>query len=233
MKDDLQADFTTFPQILGALPRWILATRTPFACFLAQTFHLQCCGQTPASVVYPLPLADFGLFCSGSPRLSRRRWLTLAKKRLRHVIIVALNYLHGGVSFADLHLLGRRPNKAQEGVHSRLWALIATCDSPEKFPIVPGRSGHEFIARLLELERFAKSSVHLDVGGYGGGPADFTAEAEKEPREMSAIGETHASHRSLPAQPYTSLDSDRLKLIGQGKWRLADFLEDELWMPFR
>eukprot|EP00435_Cladocopium_sp_Y103_P026094 s726_g6.t1 len=230
---DLHAAFTTFPKVLSALPRWILATRTPFASFLAQTFHLQCCGQTPATVVYPLPLADFGLFCRGSPKLSRRRWLTLLKKRLRHVLIVALNYLHGGICHQDLHLLGRRPNKAQIGVHHRLWALLSTCDSPEQLSVVPGRSGPEFIARLLELEHFAKSCDVFEGTGYGGGPYNFEAAAEGSSSHLRKVGETKAEDRHLPAEPYSNLNSDRLRLVGSGQWRLGDFLEDELWMPFQ
>lgn len=183
-------------------------------------------------MVYPLPLADFGLFCRGSPKLSRRRWSTLLKKRLRHILIVALNFLHGGISHKDLHLLGRRPNQSQLVVHRRLWALLSTCDSPELHSVVPGRSGPEFIARLLELEHFAKSVDLFHPEGYGGGPADLSGKACQEPKDMSAVGRVSTSGLGLPAQPYSNLDSSRLKIVGDGTWKLADFLEDELWLPY-
>lgn len=156
--EDLHAAFTSFHKVLAALPRWVLASRTPFASFLAQTFYLQCFGNTPASVVYPLPLVFFhwALFSRGIPKLSRRRWSTLLKKRLRHIIIVALRFRHGGICQKDLHLLRRRPNQSQLVVHRRLWALLSMCDSPELHSVVPGRSGSEFIARLLELEHFSQ-----------------------------------------------------------------------------
>ena len=103
------ASFSLF-RVLAAFPRWILATGTPFASFLAQTLRIQCCGQTPASVAFPLPLADFGLFSSSGPKLSRRRWICLLRKRMRYILVVALNFLHGGLTRQNLHLLGRRPN---------------------------------------------------------------------------------------------------------------------------
>ena len=32
--------------------------------------------------------------------------------------------------------------------------------------------------------------------------------------------------------PYKNLDADRLKLVGEGKWPMADFIEGPLWLPF-
>lgn len=56
---------SSVPKVLAALPRWILATRTSFSKFLARTFHLQCRGVVPDTVVFPLPFADYGIFHSG------------------------------------------------------------------------------------------------------------------------------------------------------------------------
>lgn len=223
----LHTSTTTVLKALASLPRLILASRTPFASFLAQSFHIHRCGITPASVVFPLPLADFGLFASSGPKLSKRRWRTLVRKRAMHVIIVALNYLHGGLSFSQLHLLGRRPNPVQQRAHQRLWALLTTCDSPGEggaIPLSPGRSGAEFIARLQELEHFASSQQLLAEESYGGGPIDF---------ELQKVGSAFPDESNLPVQPYSALNSDRLRLVGQGRWELARFLEDELWLPFQ
>jgi len=35
-----------------------------------------------------------------------------------------------------------------------------------------------------------------------------------------------------PEAPYHSLDAGRLKLTGEGKWPMKDYLRDELWLPF-
>ena len=139
----------SFRCLAASIPRWILATRTRFACYLSRTFHIQCGSATPSSVVFPLPLADFNLFAGGGPKLSSRRWMTLLRKRLLHVLIVALNYLHDGFRGADISLLGRRPNSMQRAIHHRLWSLIAACDAPGVFPLSPGRSGDEFIAGFV------------------------------------------------------------------------------------
>jgi hypothetical protein len=33
--------------------------------------------------------------------------------------------------------------------------------------------------------------------------------------------------------PYKSLDASRLKIIGEGQWRMADYLDGPLWLPFQ
>ena len=176
-------------------------------------------GSSPASVVFPLPLADFGLVSGSRPRLSRRRWICLLRKRMRHILIVPLNFIHGGVDRRKWDLLGRRPNPVQQRVHQRLWALLATCDTPggEPFSAVPGRSGSEF-------EHFAEHSPLLQLDQYIEGPVDF---------EAKKVGVARPSEETMPFQPYTSLDSSRLKLVGQANWNLADYLHDELWMLFQ
>lgn len=138
---ELSTATSTVPKVMAAFPRWILTARTPFSRFLARSFHLHPGETSSDSVVFPLPLADFGLFVRSGPKLSKRRWLCLLRKRVLHIVIVALNYVHGGAVLQDLSLLGRRPNKVQAAAHRRLWALIATCDSPgAEFVLVPGRS---------------------------------------------------------------------------------------------
>ena len=216
---------TTVPKVFASLPRWILATRTPFAAFLSRTFHIKRCGQAPASVVFPLPLADFGLFRGGGPKRSVRKWTSLIRKRVRHIFIVALNFLYGGPLYDQIASLGRRPNAAQIRVHQRLWSLIITCETPgnAEVPLVPGRSGTEFIARLLELEHFAESSPWFAEEHYGGGPEDLTT---------AKIGVVEKIPDALPFEPYSNLNSKRLKLVGSGNWRLEDYLEDELWLPY-
>ena len=223
---DLFSATTTVPKILAAFPRWILSSRTAFGALLAKTFHIQRSeAKTPASVAFPLPLADFNLFKRSGPKLSKRQWTCLLRKRMRHIVIVALNYLHGFSSQEQLPLLGRRPNSSQRLAHERLWSLIATCETPgtDSIPLVPGRSGTEFIARLSELESFASSSPLLAEEFYGGGPKDLA------PTKLGTVAKTADS---MPFEPYSNLNSERIKLVGAGSWPLADFLQDELWLPY-
>lgn len=169
---------------------------------------------------------DFGLFSGSGPKLSRRRWRILLRRRLVHVIIVALNLLEGGIKSSQLHLLGRRPNAVQRQIHRRLMALVATCDAPGllDFPLVPGRSGPEFIARLQQLEHFAERSSLLDLKAYAAGPKDFEKISAGRTKPEDAV--------DAAVQPYTSLNSDRLRLVGKGEWDLQAYLTDELWLPY-
>eukprot|EP00438_Fugacium_kawagutii_P018756 Skav204395 [mRNA] locus=scaffold2947:164542:176525:+ [translate_table: standard] len=183
-------------------------------------------GKTSATIVFPLPLADFGLFSGGGPKLPRRRCATLLRKRLLHLVIVALNYLEGCLNYETVHLLGRRPNAVQRSIHARLRSLVAMCDSPSiaSCPVVPGRSGPEFIARLFELEQFAETEELLSVEHYASGPQDF---------DKNKVGAAKPVSQNLPVQPYSSLDASRLKIVGRGGWDLQAYLEDSLlWLPY-
>ena len=229
--DDVPLDQSiSICRLFASFPRWILKTRSSFSWFLARTFSLRCWGVTPASVVFPLPLMDFGLFSGSGPKLSHRRWTTLARKRVLHVIIVALNFLYNDFKPFELRLLGRRPNALQARFHARLLALLATCDSPADVPIPAGRSGPEFIARLVELEQFVMASPAGTFDNYEDGFGDCS-------KHDGAVGwvernKVEAPSSPSPAAPYHSLDASRLKLTGRGNWPLGDFLHDELWLPY-
>ena len=104
-------------QILSALPRWILRTRTPFAAFLARSFHIKRCGSSPASAVFPVPAPHLGLFdAQATSRLSARKWTRLCLQRALRVVVMALNYIHSGNAFVPISALGRRPKKAESGL---------------------------------------------------------------------------------------------------------------------
>ena len=225
--NNLHSAETSFLKVAASVPRWILKTRTKFSDLLARSFSLQCRGAASASIVFPLPLADFNLFSGGGPKRSLRKWSCLAKKRLLHVVIVALNYLEGCLDHHTIPQLGRRPNDIQKSVHARLRSLVAMCDSPSlgTIPVLPGRSGPEFIARLTELEQFAKSHHFFSQDHYASGPSDF--------EKSAPIGTAVVDPANLEVQPYTSLDASRLRLTGEGKWDLQEFLDDDvLWLPY-
>ena len=200
--------------------------------FLSRSFHIRCGGSAPSTVVFPLPLADFGIFECRGPKLSKRRWRCLAKKRMLHLIIVAINFLHDGMTIRDLNLLGRRPNAVQRAMHKRLWSLMAMCDSPGSFAVNPGRSGNELIARLKWLEEFAKTCPLVSFGSYGGGPEDLDEKGPEKYQEVAAPAGATFEYGEGDLAPYRPLDAGRLKLTGRGEWDLAKHLHDELWLPY-
>ena len=170
MKDEDRLHETiSYKRCLACIPRWILKTRTTFAAFLARTFHIRRSGTCPASTVFPIPAPELGLFDSQvGPRLSARRWSRLCIKRALHVVVMALNYIHSGMTFVLITQLGRRPSPVHLAICDRLRPLLTVCDRPEQFPITPGRSGAEFIARLVELEHFAGSHEAFCPDLYAG-----------------------------------------------------------------
>ena len=221
----------SFRRLLACVPRWVLATRTQFSSFLARSFHVSRKGSSLPSAVYPLPIPQVGIFASQRiPKLSKRRWLSLCMRRALHVIVMALNYLHNDCQPVPMAKLGRRPNLVQMRVFQRLRALLTACDAPGEFPMPPGRSGFEFIARLVELEHFAASHSEFHPDAYSSEVVHSTC-AEK----VGSIGEGDAfrvSSEFSPIRPYRSLIASRLKLSGTGAWPMHDYLEDILWLPF-
>ena len=131
-----------------------------------------------------------------------------------------------------MSVLGRRPSLAQHSVFRRLRALITACDrSGCTYPLPPGRSGFEFIAKLVELEKFAYTNPSFEFG-YGGhiGNEDSAEEV------VGRVSEEHRFRTTStfsPLQPYRALEADRLKLSGQGKWDLQEHLDSCLWLPFQ
>ena len=86
-----------------------------------------------------------------------------------------------------------------------------------------GRSGPELIACLDKLERFIEASG-LSAFGYGA--------SEKVLGSGDAAVQKRQKREHPQLQPYRSLDVDRLKITGQGKWPLGDYLESDLWLAY-
>ena len=226
-EDSLKSTIS-FRRLVAALPRLIVRSRTRFAAALAKSFHVVYNGDQPCSTVFPLPLKDFGTYrAQETSRLSAARWWKICRKRLLHVFIVFLNYLHHDGAAFDFQSLGRRPSHAQMQIH-HLGALITVCDLPGEHPLPPGRSGPEFIARLIELSNFVHASPLFDLGGYGG---EFHEGINKQ-GEIKKENYFKPQSEFSPIEPYRSLNASRLKLTGRGDWPMADYLDDILWLPF-
>ena len=216
----------SFRQVAAFLPRWILACKTAFSSFLARTFSAQPSGLGPSSAVFPIPLAHFGLFKGSGPHLSKTKWWTLCRRRLLHILVVALNYVRTGFRHIDFAELGRAPSATHRAIYGRLRACIAASDTPEEFPLPPGRAGPEFIARLFDLEEFARAQGFFDTDHY--------QDTLSQPRKIGEIKKIdfEDSNGFTPFEPYRSLNASRLKLSGDGKWPIHDFIHSELWLPY-
>ena len=207
-----------------ALPRFVLKTRSEFSGCLARSFSVRRSGVPAAhTAVFPLPIPFEGCFDGGGPKLSGKRLRVLAQKRIVHMLVIVLDYLYLG-RFPTKQELGRQPNEPQRKVFERLYALVAASGSRlGRLPVVPGRSGAELIASLDVLEKFLSNSPWFG-GGYGE-PGAFVISASKK-------DESERVSRFPQLRPYRSLDVNRLKIVGTGRWPLSNYLESELWLPF-
>ena len=218
----------SFQQLIASFLRLTLKSRTRFAAFLARTFFLTFSGFEPCTTVFPLPLPEFGLFeKQRCPRLGVKKWSSLCRKRLLHVLVVFLNYQYNGLKPVLLSELRRSPSLAQLKVFQHLRGLIAVSDRAGDHPIPPGRSGPEFVARLIELSTYVNENKIFDPGSY----------YESVGFDVEKVGMIHQrfspSTEFSPVLPYRSLDASRLKLSGTGTWPLGNYLDGSiLWLPF-
>ena len=223
----------TFENFSGAFIRWILRSRTSFGAFLARTFHARRLDSDPATAVFPLPVPCIGIFeKQRSPKLSKAMWRRVCRKRALHVLVMALNYVHNGLRPVAPALLGRRPSLAQLSVFRRLQALLAACDQPgARYALPPGRSGFEFIAKLVELEKYSGSHPAFNL--HYGGPMPEPHGCDEVVGKISKEHYFEVTEEFSPMQPYRSLIASRLKLSGTGAWDLQKHLDSILWLPFQ
>lgn len=119
----------TFPTFLSSLTRWVLRSKTKFAACVAKSFSISRSGTCPPTAVFPLLVPHIGCLArQRTPKLNAKRWRRLCLKRALHLVVMALNFFHGNLSFSWWHLLGRRPNPVQLGIYQRVRALLAACD---------------------------------------------------------------------------------------------------------
>ena len=105
------------------------------------------------------------------------------------------------------------------------------CEKPGGFPLPPGRSGFEFIAKLIELEHFTSSDPAFKFDYCGASES-----AIGKPQTAGKIKEEHkfrVTKPFSPVHPYRSLDASKLKLSGGGAWDMQEYLESILWLPFQ
>ena len=213
----------TFVRWATCLPRWVLATRNDYAWHLARSFSVKWHGPAMRSAVFPLPVPFPGCFDGGGPWLSSSRMKVLAQKRVVHLIVVALNFMHLR-RFATDFELRRFPNRAQQLCFRRLYSLVAACGyRPEPLPVVPGRAGAELISCMDTLERFLVEHEVFSGGYCQGDRIPFVPRVEDEEEKAKSFPQL---------RPYRALDVGRLRISGRGEWPLADYVDGVLWLPF-
>ena len=117
---------------------------------------------------------------------------------------------------------GRRPDKWQLRCAQCLRSLLVVCgDSDQDYTIVPGRSGPELGAAFFQLEEFLVGHPELS-GDY------VTIKQTKfvfDPDPLS-------TQKHIGLAQHKNIDADRLRLVGDGRWPMAKFLDDPLWLLF-
>lgn len=203
------------------MPRVLCAVRSSFTTFLQASLSVRWQGSALHTVVFPLPAPFPSAFTGGGPGLSKKRLRILATQRMVHVICMALNKMYFG-RVPRLEEIRRPPGAAQLCCIRRLFNFVAACGSrQERFPCAPGRSGPELIASLMRLEAF----VSLQ-------PVFQDSYAAPYPRTTAPELPVEVLDQFPQLRPYRSLDAERLRLRGGGRWPLEEYLEGVLWLPY-
>ena len=196
----------------------VLRTRTSFAAFLLTTLKLPR-REMPASAIFPIPVPFQGIF----DRMPRAATSSARKSRLLkqvvHILAMTLNYWWNGCKFISTDLLGRSPSSVHRSMFSR-WKRLLLADGPcGVFDIASsGRRFPQLDARVNELADV------LTMLGAGGGPYARTFPGHEVPMNDAVLD---------GLEPYRSLNVERLKVSGNGKFDATDFLDDDLVMAYR
>ena len=139
---------------MSLVPR-ILRTRAPFAAALLPTLHITWSKPASAHALFPLPVPFPGVF-THFPGASGRTRGVISRRRVVHVIVVALNYLHAGCAATPTHLLRRRPNPAQHQAFLQIESFVQACGGVSFHAEDAGRRSRKLNACLERL-----CSLHL------------------------------------------------------------------------
>ena len=220
-----EAEFTQegarIPAWVEGFVRRILQSKTRYSFFLQQSISQSRDGRSGhvSTTLFPIPIPFMEVWFSGPKRMNSDARHLKAVRKLVHVAVMALNYTHEQSPFHWLELLRRHPNRQHLGIYRRLGVLVKANVHSRRATIAScGRKSSQFIARLRELyatlQKFevdVKSKYHQSAAGQEAPVDNSTAEE---------------------LRPYRSLQADRLKIVGEGRWRCEDYLDDLLYMPF-
>lgn len=196
-------------------------SRTPFAAFARSSIHLSRDAVVATSSAFPIPLPCIGVFGRMPSGLSSSQRAKLHFRRALCLVVLALNFRWSGGVFVEEKLLKRTPSSEQNLIIRRIVSFMQTDGPRVPFAIATvGRRIPKLVARISEL------SDLLTSVGSGSSPYDkmFPGFDDAVPIDNSVAEEL---------EPYRSLDSKRLKIVGTGHWDPTDLMSDELVMAFR
>ena len=121
-----EGDFKLYSSArVPGLTKMVLRSRTPFAAFLCTTFHLHRSDVPATSPLFPVPMPAEGIFDRMPSGLSLRARRRIHLRRAVHVMVMALNYWHGGLRiFPNEQLLTRRPSMVHIKIYQRLKGML-------------------------------------------------------------------------------------------------------------
>eukprot|EP00435_Cladocopium_sp_Y103_P022128 s659_g5.t1 len=221
----------TFPEALpGKVPvsiwvevqvRRLLASRTAFSLYLLRSITLCREGHDDilSTALFPIPFPFSSLWDGGPKKMNSKARQLRARRKLLHISVMALNYLHDRAPLACLGLLRRRPNQHHVKVYRRLMTLIKASVLSDNVTMAGcGRKSFQLDARVKELFQVLVSCGLDEKSKYhqssAGAPVDLCNDKAEELR------------------PYRCLQASCLKLTGKGQWDCVPFLSDLLYMPF-
>ena len=213
----LHLPFACWPE---EIVRYLKGSGTPFAHFVFRAFH--CCRgdrhDAPPDALFPIPLPMDGAWDRIPGGLSKDRRLRLAYRRMVHLCVIALNFLHHRAPFSTLPTMRRCPDVKHVQVYARIMALCRACGPTEEVSILGcGRKSHQLSARFDELLQALQRLGLEQRWIYGGDHVGQHVPAKNDIDELV---------------PYRPLCASRLKLTGQGEWDCREFLSDLLYLPF-
>ncbi len=200
--------------------RYLKRSGTPFGHFVMKAIQ-SCRGvrrDAPPDALFPIPLPMDEAWIRTPHGLSKERRLRLAFRRMVHLCVMALNFLHHRAPFSSLETMRRCPGVKHIQLFARINALCRACGPTEEVSILGcGRKSHQLDARFAELLHALQSLGLEEKGYYGSGHAGQHVPVENNTEELV---------------PYRPLDASRLKLTGKGDWDCREFLSDLLYLPF-
>ncbi len=199
--------------------RRLLATRTSFSYYLLKSIS-NCRGRrfAASTALFPIPVPFDDIWDGSLQRLNTRRRVEVARRRLVHLAVMALNYLHSTSPLACVDLLWRRPSLHHLRVYERLGSLVKACDHVETVSIQGvGRKHAKLGARLKEVLGVLQSWGQGLRTGYDAGLDGMKVPMVNDSDELV---------------PYRNLDASRLKLSGMGNWNCVPYLDELLVLPY-